>query len=222
MHVSNLFYNDAERAAGGAAGRALARRHRVLLQLRRGGQRGGDQARAQARARAATSSSSHGAFHGRTYGALSATPQESKQAPFAPLVPGLPRGRRRRTIADAVDARHRRRAARADPGRVGREPAVDDVAAGRTARRATRPARRWSSTRSRPGWGGPASLWAYEQLRRRAGRDDAGQGARRRAADRRAGDRAARCADVFAPGRPRLDVRRRPGGLAPPRTRRST
>ncbi len=29
------------------------------------------------------------AFHGRTYGALSATPQESKQAPFAPLVPGV-------------------------------------------------------------------------------------------------------------------------------------
>ena len=31
----------------------------------------------------------HRAFHGRTYGALSATPQESKQAPFAPLVPGF-------------------------------------------------------------------------------------------------------------------------------------
>src|SRR5207244_643001 len=29
------------------------------------------------------------AFHGRTYGALSATPQESKQEPFAPLVPGF-------------------------------------------------------------------------------------------------------------------------------------
>ncbi|MGH2866502.1 MAG: aspartate aminotransferase family protein [Solirubrobacteraceae bacterium] len=29
------------------------------------------------------------AFHGRTYGAMSATPQESKQAPFAPLVPGF-------------------------------------------------------------------------------------------------------------------------------------
>jgi acetylornithine/succinyldiaminopimelate/putrescine aminotransferase len=28
-------------------------------------------------------------FHGRTFGALSATPQESKQAPFAPLVPGF-------------------------------------------------------------------------------------------------------------------------------------
>ncbi len=31
----------------------------------------------------------HRGFHGRTYGALSATPQESKQAPFAPLVPGF-------------------------------------------------------------------------------------------------------------------------------------
>ena len=31
----------------------------------------------------------HRAFHGRTYGSLSATPQESKQAPFAPLVPGF-------------------------------------------------------------------------------------------------------------------------------------
>jgi acetylornithine/succinyldiaminopimelate/putrescine aminotransferase len=43
----------------------------------------------------------HGGFHGRTYGALSATFQESKQAPFAPLVPGfvpVPRD------AEAVDA----------------------------------------------------------------------------------------------------------------------
>ena len=36
-----------------------------------------------------TSSRSQRAFHGRTYGSLSATPQESKQAPFAPLVPGF-------------------------------------------------------------------------------------------------------------------------------------
>jgi predicted acetylornithine/succinylornithine family transaminase len=44
------------------------------------------------------------AFHGRTYGALSATPQESKQAPFAPLVPGfvvVPKDPR--ALADAVD-----------------------------------------------------------------------------------------------------------------------
>jgi predicted acetylornithine/succinylornithine family transaminase len=44
------------------------------------------------------------AFHGRTYGALSATPQESKQAPFAPLVPGfvvVPKDPG--ALADAVD-----------------------------------------------------------------------------------------------------------------------
>jgi acetylornithine/N-succinyldiaminopimelate aminotransferase len=44
------------------------------------------------------------AFHGRTYGALSATPQESKQAPFAPLVPGftvVPKDPA--ALADAVD-----------------------------------------------------------------------------------------------------------------------
>ena len=50
----------------------------------------------------------HGAFHGRTYGALSATPQESKQAPFAPLVPGLPRRRpTRRSPARSTSAPRR-------------------------------------------------------------------------------------------------------------------
>jgi acetylornithine/succinyldiaminopimelate/putrescine aminotransferase len=45
------------------------------------------------------------AFHGRTYGALSATPQESKQAPFAPLVPGFETVRRDDpdAFSDAVD-----------------------------------------------------------------------------------------------------------------------
>ena len=47
----------------------------------------------------------HGAFHGRTYGALSATPQESKQAPFAPLVPGFRASRPTpEALAAAVDA----------------------------------------------------------------------------------------------------------------------
>jgi acetylornithine/succinyldiaminopimelate/putrescine aminotransferase len=46
----------------------------------------------------------HGAFHGRTYGALSATPQEAKQAPFAPLVPGFRAVEPEpRALADAVD-----------------------------------------------------------------------------------------------------------------------
>ena len=39
--------------------------------------------------RGGTIVSLHRGFHGRTYGALSATPQEDKQAPFAPLVPGF-------------------------------------------------------------------------------------------------------------------------------------
>ncbi len=46
-----------------------------------------------------------GGFHGRTMGSLSATPQEPKQAPFAPLVPGfkvVPRGDAK-TLAAAVD-----------------------------------------------------------------------------------------------------------------------
>jgi predicted acetylornithine/succinylornithine family transaminase len=46
----------------------------------------------------------HDAFHGRTYGALSATPQESKQAPFAPLVPGFkPIARAPEAVRAAVD-----------------------------------------------------------------------------------------------------------------------
>ncbi len=48
-------------------------------------------------------------FHGRTLGALSATPQEAKQAPFAPLVPGF---RAVPPVADAlVGAVHGRTAA---------------------------------------------------------------------------------------------------------------
>ena len=46
----------------------------------------------------------YGAFHGRTYGALSATPQESKQAPFAPLVPGFRAVDRRRSRALSMRA----------------------------------------------------------------------------------------------------------------------
>ncbi len=49
-----------------------------------------------------------GGFHGRTMGALSATPQESKQAPFAPLVPGfrtVPRDGPPLGLVDAVTER---------------------------------------------------------------------------------------------------------------------
>jgi acetylornithine/N-succinyldiaminopimelate aminotransferase len=88
MHVGNLYYSEpsmrlagrlSERSLGGKVflcnsgteaiecAIKLARRHRP----------GGEFAVLE------------GGFHGRTMGALSATPQESKQAPFAPLVPGF-------------------------------------------------------------------------------------------------------------------------------------
>jgi predicted acetylornithine/succinylornithine family transaminase len=88
MHVSNLFTNRpmvelADRlTASGLGGTVLfgnsgAEANEAAIKLVRKAKRGGEVVVL------------HGGFHGRTYGALSATPQESKQAPFAPLVPGF-------------------------------------------------------------------------------------------------------------------------------------
>ena len=105
MHVSNLYFNApmvrlAERLTARSFGEAVffcnsgAEANEAAIKLVRKARPRGDVV------------VFHGAFHGRTYGALSATPQESKQAPFAPLVPGF------RAIAvdpdavrDAVDER---------------------------------------------------------------------------------------------------------------------
>jgi predicted acetylornithine/succinylornithine family transaminase len=88
IHVGNLFYTEpgmrlAERLAALSLGgkvhfansgtEAVEAALKVCRKARPGG----------------TIVSVHRAFHGRTYGSLSATPQESKQAPFAPLVPGF-------------------------------------------------------------------------------------------------------------------------------------
>jgi predicted acetylornithine/succinylornithine family transaminase len=88
IHVGNLFHT--------APGEALAQR---LAQSSLGGRvhfaNSGTEANeaaikmARKAKRGGTIISVHRGFHGRTYGALSATPQESKQAPFAPLVPGF-------------------------------------------------------------------------------------------------------------------------------------
>ena len=88
MHVSNLFYTHenvrlAERLSAASLGGKVffcnsgAEANEAAIKLARKRRRGGSFLVA------------HGGFHGRTYGALSATPQESKQAPFAPLVPGF-------------------------------------------------------------------------------------------------------------------------------------
>jgi predicted acetylornithine/succinylornithine family transaminase len=88
LHVSNLFYTHenvrlAERLSAASLGGKVffcnsgAEANEAAIKLARKRRRGGGFLVA------------HGGFHGRTYGALSATPQESKQAPFAPLVPGF-------------------------------------------------------------------------------------------------------------------------------------
>ena len=88
MHVSNLFYTEpamrlaAELAQSSLGGKVFfcnsgAEANEAAIKLARRARPAGEIIVL------------HGAFHGRTYGALSATPQESKQAPFAPLVPGF-------------------------------------------------------------------------------------------------------------------------------------
>ena len=88
MHVGNLFYTEpgmrlAKRLSDSSLGGKVflcnsgAEAIECALKLARRHRPGGDFVVLQ------------GAFHGRTMGALSATPQEAKQAPFAPLVPGF-------------------------------------------------------------------------------------------------------------------------------------
>ena len=88
MHVSNLFYTEpamrlAARLSQSSLGGKVffcnsgAEANEAAIKLARKARPGGDVVVV------------HGAFHGRTYGALSATPQEAKQAPFVPLVPGF-------------------------------------------------------------------------------------------------------------------------------------
>ncbi|HEX2103750.1 MAG TPA: acetylornithine transaminase [Solirubrobacteraceae bacterium] len=88
LHVGNLFYTEpmtrlAQRLAESSLGGTVfftnsgAEAVEAALKLARKAKAGGDVVVL------------HRGFHGRTYGALSATPQEGKQAPFAPLVPGF-------------------------------------------------------------------------------------------------------------------------------------
>ena len=88
IHVSNFFYTEpgmrlAKRLADGSLGgkaflcNSGAEANECAIKLARKRKRGGGVVVLE------------GAFHGRTLGTLSATPQEQKQAPFAPLVPGF-------------------------------------------------------------------------------------------------------------------------------------
>jgi acetylornithine/N-succinyldiaminopimelate aminotransferase len=88
MHVGNLFYTEppmrlaarlSELSLGGKVffTNSGAEAVECAIKLARKRRPGGDFVVLQR------------GFHGRTMGALSATPQEAKQAPFAPLVPGF-------------------------------------------------------------------------------------------------------------------------------------
>ena len=70
-----------------------------------------------------------GGFHGRTLGALSATPQEAKQAPFAPLVPGFTVVPREDPAALAAAVTDATAAVLLEPiqGESGIHPLADDV-----------------------------------------------------------------------------------------------
>ena len=105
LHVGNLFYSE--------PAMQLARR---LSESSRGGKvhfaNSGTEAveaalkLARKAKPAGTIVSLQRGFHGRTYGSLSATPQESKQAPFAPLVPGFAAvAPTAQAVAEAVDER---------------------------------------------------------------------------------------------------------------------
>ena len=104
-----------------------------------------------------------GAFHGRTYGALSATPQEAKQAPFAPLVPGFrvtPRDPR--AVLDAVDDRTAAVLLEPIQGESGIHPVPDEVLV--AAREACdRAGAALVFDEIQTGMGRTGTLWAYEQ-----------------------------------------------------------
>ena len=88
MHATNLFYTGpamrlAERLSASSLGGKVfftnsgAEANECAIKLARRHRHGGEIVVLE------------GAFHGRTMGALSGTPQTSKQEPFAPLVPGF-------------------------------------------------------------------------------------------------------------------------------------
>jgi predicted acetylornithine/succinylornithine family transaminase len=162
MHVSNLYYNApmvalAERLAASSLGGVVfftnsgAEANEAALKLVRKARTGGDIV------------VFHDAFHGRTYGALSATPQESKQAPFAPLVPGFNAiARSPEAVRAAVD--ERTAAVLMEPvlGESGVHPMPEELlVAAREACDAVGAALVFDEVQT--GMGRTGTLWAYEQ-----------------------------------------------------------
>ena len=161
-HVSNLYYTEpamrlsralSESSLGGKVFlcNSGAEANEAAIKLARRARRGGDIVVLR------------DGFHGRTYGALSATPQESKQAPFAPLVPGFVVASKE---PDALDAAVSERTAAVllEPiqGESGVLVVPDELL--RAARAACdRAGAALIFDEVQTGMGRTGSLWAYEQ-----------------------------------------------------------
>ena len=101
-------------------------------------------------------------FHGRTYGALSATPQEAKQAPFAPLVPGF-KVATHDTIGELVDSNTADVLVEPIQGESGIRPIPDEVL--RAAREACDAhGAMLIFDEIQCGMGRTGTMWAYEQV----------------------------------------------------------
>jgi predicted acetylornithine/succinylornithine family transaminase len=101
-------------------------------------------------------------FHGRTYGALSATPQEAKQAPFAPLVPGF-KVATADTLSSLVDGRTAAVLIEPIQGESGILPIPDEVLQlAREACDATGALLIFDEIQC--GMGRTGTMWAYEQV----------------------------------------------------------
>jgi acetylornithine/N-succinyldiaminopimelate aminotransferase len=164
MHVGNLFYTEpgmrlAKRLTDLSLGGRVflcnsgAEAIECALKLARKLRNGGDFVVME------------GGFHGRTMGALSATPQESKQAPFAPLVPGfrvVPRNDRE-ALASAITDRTAAILLEPIQGESGIHPLDLDVL--RTAREACHEhGALLVFDEIQCGMGRTGTLWAHEQV----------------------------------------------------------
>ena len=164
MHATNLYYTEpamrlAERLSRSSLGGRVffsnsgAEANEAALKLVRKRRPGGEVVVVT------------GAFHGRTYGALSATPQEAKQAPFAPLVPGFVVVPRDDPAALDAAVGEQTAAVLLEPvqGESGIWPLSDEVL--RTARAACdRAGAALVFDEIQCGMGRTGTLWAYEQL----------------------------------------------------------
>ena len=211
MHVGNLYWNAPMVRLAERLTDALARRRRLLHELRRGGERGRDQARPQgaaARRRRGLPRRVPRPHVRRAFGHAAGVQAGAVRAAGARLPGDRPGGRRRPRGGRRA---HRGRADGAGARRVRRAPDVRRAAA--RGARGLRRGRRRARVRRGPDRHGPdRHAMGVRAVGRDAGRDDAREGPRRRSADRGARDRPAARRRVRA-RRPRLDVRRWPAGV---------